>query len=491
MTKGLDDFFKIIEEGKRVAAEKHKERDKALAEAQERIKNNNPFATKTKVAEIVETIVEEKKDDSVLTEELNEILSTQVSPVNPSPAPIVASNDLKPIEQKMKYLENWVSRIASTGPGSGEVNFRYLDDVNRATLTPTNNNWVLEYDAATKKVQFTNEIGPIEHVQFDINHVDSELEVPGTICWDFEDHTLNIHHQNGVTQQIGQETYYLVRNRTGSTITNGTVCRFAGAESDGNARLLIAPMIADGTYPSLYIMGIATEDIVDGADGFVTSFGRVSDINTTGGSENWQLGDILYVSPTVAGGLTNIKPTAPNNVIPVASVLHVGTTDGHIFVRPTIEQKMLYGRFSDSTDQVPLLPDTPYAILFNSTDVARGFHADGGTYPTSTIFAEESGYYSLSASISLTSTNSSAKAFYVWLRKNGVDVPNSARRQSIVGNGTYQILTYRFTTSLNKNDYFEIMYAASDAAISINSPAATTFCPAIPSVTLLVTQIAL
>lgn len=57
------------------------------------------------------------------------------------------------LEQKVKYLESWISRIAATGPGSGEVNFRWLDDVNRASI---NKDWYLTYNPTTKKFEFVD-----------------------------------------------------------------------------------------------------------------------------------------------------------------------------------------------------------------------------------------------------------------------------------------------------------------------------------------------
>jgi hypothetical protein len=399
------------------------------------------------------------------------------------------TNEFKQVTDKIKFLERWVSQIQNTGPGSGEVNFRYLDDVNRLTMADSNDNWVLEYDAATKKVQFTKNIGPIETIEFDTSHVDDGDHPTGTLCWNAEDMTLNLHHVNGIRQQIGQEQYFPpVKNMTGAKIPNGAACMFAGAEEVNNARLLVAPMIADGTYPSLYLMGVATEDIEDGSTGFVTAFGYVNDIDTSA----WNKGDILYADPEVPGGLTNVKPTAPNNVVPVAAVVRKNATTGRIMVRPTVEQKMLYATFSSTADQNPAQINTPYAVVFNSTDIARGFHADGQIPADySKIYAEESGYFKFTASLSLTSTNSSAKAFYVWLRKNGVDVPRSAERQSVSGNGTYQMLTYIKTISLDKGDYIQIMYAVSDITISINAPDATAFCPAIPAATLVCVQVAL
>ena len=72
---------------------------------------------------------------------------TVVRPDAEMPGPTAA------LEQKVKYLENWVSRIAATGPGSGEVNFRWLDDVNRSTI---NKDWYLTYNPITKKFEFVD-----------------------------------------------------------------------------------------------------------------------------------------------------------------------------------------------------------------------------------------------------------------------------------------------------------------------------------------------
>lgn len=509
----FNDFLKLMSEAK-AKDPKHQK----IKEIKETVKEDvNDFFKQLSVVSPKQLVIEEEKIDElvekveaiekieqeIITEEIpeikpesdrtSEILKLLAKKDDPDthtfqqPQPDTVAQDLKAVTNKLKYLEQWVGKIAATGPGSGEVNFRYLDDVNRATMESGNDNWVLEYDAASKKVQFTKDIGPIDSIQFDTTHVDDDHPL-GTLTWNAYDRTLNLHHQNGVRQQIGQEQYFPpVKNLTGSTITNGTVCMFAGAESDNNSRLLIAPMIADGTYPSLYIMGVATEDIADGEEGFVTSFGYVNDLDTTA----WNKGDILYADPAVPGRLTNVKPTSPNNCIVVAAVVQKSDTAGRIMVRPTIEQKMMYGRFASNVTQIPAANNTPYALDFNISEVERGFHRNGNGLPTSAITAEESGYYSASAIISLTSTNSSAKAFYVWLRKNGVDVPLSARRQSVTGNGIYQSMVYRTTLSMDKDDYFQIMYAASDTAIHIESPDATAFCPAVPAATLLVTQVAL
>jgi len=67
------------------------------------------------------------------------------------PDPPVVSRDIKDIQQKLKLLEGWVSKISMAGPGGGEVNLRYLDDVARETIS---DGLYLRYNAPTKKFIF-------------------------------------------------------------------------------------------------------------------------------------------------------------------------------------------------------------------------------------------------------------------------------------------------------------------------------------------------
>lgn len=381
-----------------------------------------------------------------------------------------------------KLLGRLQQQMASIG-GGGEVKFRFLDDVVRSTMTSSNVNHILEYDAETGKVQFTTDIGPIQTLWFDPEHVDSRDDV-GLLNWNKDDDTLNLHHPNGVTQQIGQELYAYVRNRTGSTITNGTVVRFDGAEQNGTARLLVAPFLANGNFPNLYGLGIATQDIEDGSDGFASVWGKIRGIDTSA----WNVGDILYVSPANAGMMTNVKPTAPDNVMPIAAVLSKDSENGEIFVRPTIEQRNPYGSFSDNESHSALSANTAYAIPINTTEFSDGVIRDPDD--TTKIVVDQSGLYNFQFSTQFVSTNSAAKKVYVWARKNEIDIPHSATILSVVGNGVYFVAAWNFVISMNANDNFQLMWATTDISVSITSPPATSFSPSIPSTLLTVTLVA-
>lgn len=299
------------------------------------------------------------------------------------------------------------------------------------------------------------------------------------LAWNDTDQTLDLGMEYGVTQQIGQETYARVGNTTGVTIPNGTVVGFAGATSNA---LLVAPYLANGTQPSLYILGVMTHDLPDsGEKGYCTTWGFVRDVDTSA----FSAGDILYASPTTAGALTNVKPTAPNNVIPLAACIISDATNGVIFVRPTIQQMQYYGQFSKTTDQTPAASNTAYALTFTNTDISNGVTIGS---PASRIVVPQSGLYQFDATVQITSGNSSDKNVWVWFRKNGTDIANSARVVTISSNNQYFPVALNETVSLAANEYVEMMFAASSTNVTIDNVAATAFAPDAPAVILNVTQ---
>ena len=154
----------------------------------------------------------------------------------------------------------------------------------------------------------------------------------GSTRWSVEDGTIETLLSTETVLQHGQEVFYHVENRTGVTITNGTVVRYTGTIGN-SGKMLIEPH--DGTSPSRYILGIVTETITTNSVGFVTHFGKTRGINTTGqNGETWSDGDILYASQTIVGGLTNIRPESPGIKMAIAVVINAAI-DGVLFVRPT------------------------------------------------------------------------------------------------------------------------------------------------------------
>jgi hypothetical protein len=301
------------------------------------------------------------------------------------------------------------------------------------------------------------------------------------MAWNDADQTLDLGMEYGVIQQIGLETYARVENMTGVTIPNGTVVGFVGVGA--NNTLSVAPYLADGSTPTLYILGVVTHDLPDSGEvGYCTVWGHVREVDTSA----FSVGDILYASPAVAGAFTATKPTAPDNVVPVAAVLKVGTTDGEIFVRPTIEQQKYYGQFLKTTDQSPTAINTANSITFDSSPISNGISI--GT-PASRIVVSESGLYNFAATYQLTSTSSSTKNIWLWFRVDGVDVPSSSILVTLSSNNEYKAVCRSDFFTLNANQYVQLMWAADSTAVTLDAVAPTAFAPGSPALILAVTQV--
>jgi predicted heme/steroid binding protein len=204
--------------------------------------------------------------------------------------------------------------------------------------------------------------------------------VPGTMFWSVDDETVDLVMDAGVTQKIGQETFYLVKNQTGAPIPKGTVVRADGTVGT-SGRILIAPFLANGTVPSKFCIGVTAETIADGADGFVTAFGKIRQINTA----SFPNGTVLYASPTSAGGFTATAPQAPNNIVTVAIVINSSTSNGAIFVRPT---------FSSNINE-------DEGVKITSPVLNQGLFYNGGYWVNKTI-ASALGYTPANAATTLT-----------------------------------------------------------------------------------------
>ncbi|HJR33161.1 MAG TPA: hypothetical protein VJ889_30915, partial [Pseudomonas sp.] len=129
-----------------------------------------------------------------------------------------------------------------------------------------------EIESAVSNPQFNMPRSfPVDYLDFDQNPA-AAAQV-ARVEWNPTDDTLNIHHSNDVTQQVGQELYGRITNNSGATIPNGAAVSFEPAT---NSFLLF---IADGTIDPLTIIGIATEQILNGAQGRLTVWGRVRNID--------------------------------------------------------------------------------------------------------------------------------------------------------------------------------------------------------------------
>ena len=164
----------------------------------------------------------------------------------------------------------------------------------------------------------------------DFDTADTIATAAGRLHWDSAEGTLQFGMPDGVVQSIGMEFYMPpTKNDSGVIIPNGAFVMATGTQGD---RITIAKAVTNGTVDPMYMIGVATEEISIGSEnGIITVNGTVRDIDTSA----WAVGTILYPNPSVAGGLTSIKPDAPNIRTPIAIVLRQHANTGRIYVRMT------------------------------------------------------------------------------------------------------------------------------------------------------------
>lgn len=495
----INDFLNAVSIGKKKAVEQDTGK-KALHRLKESLQSDNPWKNTGNTQHGLSEDRQLMTEDSITEAKVPELkpASQQVPPETvlkylrqnatfQQPNPDTVDPTMKAVQDKLKFLEQAVGRIAATGPGSGEVNFRWLDDTNRSTMTPNNDNWVLEYDALSKKVQFTENVGPIRTQKLNLDGPSSPL-VPGQIAWNPHEDCMDIRQSDGTTLQAGLEQYFRVYNSGATELAQGTLVGFGGImDIDGDELPVAVPYLAGTTAIPLFVMGVLTTDVPVNGVGRATVFGKVRQIDTTGDSglgETWSAGDLLWAHPTMPGRLTKHQPTAPNPAISIAAVLRTHSSEGVILVRPTIFPRLWSGDWYSTQTQSMTTVNTPKRITCNATGMASGFTNDNGL-----ITAQNTGQYNFQFSLQITSSNSAAAYYYIWYRKNGVDVPNSATKLSISSNSVVLAPAWNFPVSMQANDTFELMWACGSLNVSISALPQTSFCPATPAVRMTVNQI--
>ncbi len=199
----------------------------------------------------------------------------------------------------------------------------------------------------TNKVPYTGATGNVDLGEYELKAGQVEFDQTptgtagvGVMRWNDTDGTVDIGLKGGnVTLQIGQEEVVRVVNKTGATLNESAYQAVrVRSVSEGGAqgqRLAVVLAQANNDANSATTIGIVTETISNNQEGFITTNGNVNNINTTGSlqGETWVDGDILYLSGTTAGQLTNVKPAAPTHTIIVGYVVYAHANNGKIFVK--------------------------------------------------------------------------------------------------------------------------------------------------------------
>jgi hypothetical protein len=125
-----------------------------------------------------------------------------------------------------------------------------------------------------------------------------------------------------------------VFNKTGSPIPKMTAVYISGGQGD---QPTISLAQASGESASSKTYGLTAETINDMSAGKVIVFGALTGLNTDQFNPTAPTGDVngvtLYLSPTTPGGLTTTKPSAPNHMVAIGTIIRTHQNEGVIEVR--------------------------------------------------------------------------------------------------------------------------------------------------------------
>ena len=226
-------------------------------------------------------------------------------------------------------------------PNLIEVNITKIDGASVDGLVP--------YTGATDDINLGSFDLTANNVNVDVVNFDLNPIVPtsvGSLYWDNVNKTLSLIDGVGATTlQIGQEERVLIKNTTGTTLTDGQIVYITGAT--GNLpSVSLASALNETT--SAATLGMVTETITNGSSGFVTITGLVNGLNTLAFNE----GDILWLSNT-AGEYTNVKPTSPSHLVLIGYVTKK-SAQGSVYVKIQNTQELnecsdvLFGTLSNN-----------------------------------------------------------------------------------------------------------------------------------------------
>lgn len=295
-----------------------------------------------------------------------------------------------------------------------------------------------------------------------ISLIPQVLQAPyreGRIWFDSLDQSLNLYvGEPSITQQIGREFWIRVYNANGDTIKNGEVASYDSTyiiSSVPEGGMVLANAKWDSTSTAI---GIATMDIPPGTLGFLTPLGLINGLNTLA----WEEDDLLYLD-TLDGQLTNIKPLAKYNVIPMAIVFFKHATEGAIYAAHTDllgvgDLDMLTAYIYDNSTSISTsttetrLTNVTNDLLTLDPDVSHNL-----TLTADSIIINKAGMYDVSINMSF--TGSTNIIYQVYGKVNGFHGSKYLIERK-TSNADVGALAFQASVNVNVGDSFSFWVVA-------------------------------
>ena len=131
-----------------------------------------------------------------------------------------------------------------------------------------------------------------------------------------------------------EHLYLTVVNKTGDNLLASGYKVVKVVDAQGQ-RLAVDYALADSDTNSADTIGVVFENINNNQEGKIVVVGDLSGLDTTGTlqGETWADGDPIYLSATTPGGITNVKPTAPDHGVRLGYVVYAHANQGKIYIK--------------------------------------------------------------------------------------------------------------------------------------------------------------
>lgn len=257
-------------------------------------------------------------------------------------------------DQKL-YSKNASGTVILVGDGQGTG-----DVVGPSSAT---DNAVARFDTTTGKliqnsvvtIDDTGNVAGVLSEQYNVAGTPPTI-VEGLEAWDSGNGTLELGLTGGVVSyKYGQQEFVRAYNGSGSAMTKGQVVYIVGAQGN-RVDIRLAQGNAEST--SAGTIGFVAEPIANGAEGWVQASGSLYKLDTSA----LTAGAALYLSPTVAGGYTTTKPSAPNHTVILGWVQRVSATVGSFYVKVDNGYEL-----NELHNVLITSPANAQALVYNST----------------------------------------------------------------------------------------------------------------------------
>ena len=192
---------------------------------------------------------------------------------------------------------------------------------------------------------------------------------------------------------------------------------------------------------------------------------------------------------------TDVFPVVQDNVTKQATYnsIYTGLTGSFIssstFNSYTSSVQPYYLSAYHTASLTTAAQNTPYSMSFSTIDFANGITIGGPI--RNQIQIVNNGIYDIQFSAQIDKTSGTTVSGYIWLVKNGTNVPDSNTQITLAGGANdAQVAAWNFYVSASAGDYYELRYGATVTNFRIHYNTSVTVGPNVPSVILTVGRIA-